>query len=106
MFTINQVFYDVDRVVLFHHLISCSGNQTISGNIISTGNIQTTSISSTSINNTSSITTSTINSNTEALTNLTVNVLTLLANTPLNYVNQQISNLVNSSPDLLNTLSE
>ena len=114
----------------------CSGNQTISGNIISSGSIQTTAISSTSINNTSSITTNSITATTGSLTNLTVNVLILLSNTPIifnyngsnynlstlmlytlnqlsgatiasqNYVNTQISNLVNSSPDLLNTLSE
>ena len=116
--------------------ISCSGSLTISNNIISTGNIQTSNISSTSINNSNSITTNSINATTGSLTNTSINVLTLLANTPIifnyngsnynlstlmlftlnqlagasiasqNYVNQQISNLVNSSPDLLNTLSE
>ena len=118
------------------HNISCSGSLTISNNIISTGNIQTTAISSTNINNSNSISTNSINATTGALTNPSVNVLTLLSNTPLlfnyngtnynlstlmlytlnqlsgatiasqNYVNTQISNLVNSSPDLLNTLSE
>ena len=112
-----------------------SANQTISGNIISTGNIQTTNISSTNINS-NSISTNSINATTGNLTNTSINVLTLLANTPIifnyngsnynlstlmlytlnqlqgvsiasqNYVNTQISNLINSSPDLLNTLSE
>ena len=55
-----------------------SGNQTISGNIISTGTLQTTNI-----NNSNSITTNSINATTGALTSLSVNVLTLLSNTPL-----------------------
>ena len=113
-----------------------SANQTINGNIISTGNIQTTAITSTSINNSNSISTNSINATTGNLTNTSINVLTLLSNSPIifnyngsnynlstlmlytlnqlsgvsiasqNYVNTQISNLVNSSPDLLNTLSE
>jgi hypothetical protein len=110
--------------------LTISGNQTINGNIISSGTLQTTTISSTSINNTSSITTNSINATTGSLTNLSINVLTLLSTTPIifnyngnnynlstlilyslnqlsgatiasqNYVNTQISSLVNSSPDL------
>ena len=110
----------------------CSGNQTISGNIINTGTLQTTNI-----NNSNSITSNVINSTTGNLTNATVsNILSLLSNTPIifnyngsnyninalmlftlnqlsgasiasqAYVNTQIANLINSSPDLLNTLSE
>ena len=108
-----------------------SGNQTISGNIISRGSLQTTAISSTSINNSSSISTISLNGTSGSPTNLSVsNILTLLSNTPIkfvyngtqynlsalmlysfyalsgsniasqSYVNQQISNLVNGSPDL------
>jgi hypothetical protein len=115
----------------------CSGNQTISGNIISNGNLQTTNITSTNINNSNSITSNVINSSTGNLTNVSVsNAFSLLSNTPITfnyngtqytisalmlftlnqlagasiasqaYVNTQIASLVNSSPDLLNTLSE
>ena len=112
----------------------CSGTITTSGNIISNSNLQTNNIISTNINNSNSITSNVINSTSANLTNTTVsNVLTLLSNTPINfiyngtnytimlftlnqlsgvsiasqaYVNQQISNLINSSPELLNTLSE
>ena len=116
--------------------LTISGTLTTNGNILSTGTLQTTNISSTNINNSNSISTNSINATTGSLTNLSVNVLTLLASTPIifnynssnynlstlmlytlnqlsgatiasqNYVNTQISNLVNSSPDLLNTLSE
>jgi hypothetical protein len=115
----------------------CSGNQTISGNIISNGNLQTNNITSANINNSNSITSNSINATSGSLTNTTVsNILSLLSNTPISfiyngnsytisalmlftlnqlagastasqaYVNQQIASLVNSSPDLLNTLSE
>ena len=115
----------------------CSGNQTISGNIISTGTLQTTAITSTGITNSDTITSNVINSTTANLTNASVsNILTLLSNSQISfiynsnqynisalmlftlnqlagatiasqsYVNSQIENLVNSSPDLLNTLSE
>ena len=63
--------------------ISCSGSLTISNNIISTGNIQTSNISSTSINNSNSITTNSINATTGSLTNTSINVLTLLSNSPI-----------------------
>jgi hypothetical protein len=115
----------------------CSGNQTISGNIISNGNLQTNNITSSNINNSNTITSNVINSTSTNSTNTTVsNVLSLLSNTPITfnyngnsytisalmlftlnqlagasiasqaYVNTQIASLVNSSPDLLNTLSE
>ena len=64
----------------------CSGNQTISGNIISTGTLQTTAITSTSINNTNTITSNAINATTGSLTNASVsNILTLLSNTPITF---------------------
>ena len=78
--------------------LTISGNQTISGNIISSGNIQTTAITSTNINNSNSISTNSINATTGALTNLSVNVLTLLANTPIifnyNGTNYNLSTLM------------
>ena len=116
--------------------LTISGLLTASNNIISTGSFQTTAITSTSINNSNSISTNSINSTNASLTNTSINILTLLSNSPImfnyngsnynlstlmlytlnqlgglsiasqNYVNTQISNLVNSSPDLLNTLSE
>ena len=126
----------MSNITTVNNLI-CSGNQTISGNIISNGNLQTNNITSANINNSNSITSNSINSTSGALTNLSVsNLLTLLSNSPItfnyngsnytisalmlftlnqlagasiasqNYVNTQIANLVNSSPDLLNTLSE
>ena len=126
----------MSNITTVNNLI-CSGNQTINGNIISTGTLQTTAITSTSINNTNTITSNAINSTTGSLTNASVsNILTLLSNTPItfnyngsnynisalmlftlnqlagatiasqSYVNTQIANLINSSPDLLNTLSE
>jgi hypothetical protein len=126
----------MSNITTVNNLI-CSGNQTISGYIISTGNLQTTAITSTNINNSNSITSNVINSATGNLTNASVSIiLTLLSNTPItfnynetqynisalmlftlnqlaganiagqNYVNTQIASLVNSSPDLLNTLSE
>ena len=109
-----------------------SGNQTISGNILSSRSLKTTAISSTSINNSSSISTNSLNGTSGSLTNLSVsNILTLLSASPIKFVyngnqynlsalmlyslyalsdsniaSQQISNLVNGSPDLLNTLNE
>ncbi len=81
----------------------CSGNQTINGNIISNGNLQTINITSTNINNSNY---NGSNYTISALMLFTLNQLNGLSIASQNYVNTQIASLVNSSPDLLNTLSE
>ena len=64
-----------------------SANQTISGNLISSGNIQTTNIISTDITNSNTLTSNIINSTTANLTNTSVSsILTLLSNTPIKFV--------------------
>ena len=65
----------------------CSGNQTINGNILSSGNIQTTNIISTDITNSNTLTSNIINSTTANLTNTSVSsILTLLSNTPIKFL--------------------
>jgi hypothetical protein len=126
----------MSNITTVNNLI-CSGDQTISGNIISDGNLQTNNITSANINNSNSITSNIINGTTSNITNLNLSsLLNLLSNSPITfnydgnsytisalmlftlnqlagasiasqaYVNTQIASLVNSSPDLLNTLSE
>ena len=57
----------------------CSGNQTISGNIISNGNLQTNNITSSSISNSGTITSNIINGTTSNITNLNLSSLLKLA---------------------------
>jgi len=76
----------MSNITIVNNLV-CSGNQTISGNIISNGNLQTNNITSTSINNSGSINSLTINEITLNITNMNfTNILTLLGNTPIKFL--------------------